>query len=504
MGMSVFRNQRSPRELIVILKTEAGVIDHDEISSFPLTDQASQLSDFLKARGAKIRPIRTQPLLVSDHSTQNKASEIEPLLSQFHHVSAADFILDPLKADLERHPGVEACYIKPASGPPALGFTSPLSNETVISAAKTPNFSNRQGYLMAAPVGVDALHAWTHQGGRGLGVRIIDCEWSWNFSHEDLVSHCGGAIVGTPGTSDDDHGTCVIGSIVGNDNGFGITGIAPDAQLFTAAFPSVETDFGTAAIIMSAADHLSAGDILLLEIHRPGPCAPNPMKSQEGFIAVEWWPDDFKAISYATSRGIIVVEAAGNGVQNLDNPVYSNAPKDFPKGWRNPFALGGPDSGAIIVGAGNPPAGTHGRRHDTLGWDDIYVDRARCGFSNYGSRVDCQGWGWEVTTLGTGDLQGGADSVQNHNRLYTDQFAGTSSASPIISGTLACVQGALRASGRPVLNALSARQILRTTGSPQQAAPGRGVDQHIGLRPDLRAILTLLLRPKKSEPPSDV
>ena len=38
-----------------------------------------------------------------------------------------------------------------------------------------------------------------------------------------------------------------------------------------------------------------------------------------------------------------------------------------------------------------------------------------------------QGWGWEVTSTGYGDLQGGSDK----NRWYTDQFNGTSSASPI-------------------------------------------------------------------------
>jgi hypothetical protein len=85
------------------------------------------------------------------------------------------------------------------------------------------------------------------------------------------------------------------------------------------------------------------------------------------------------------------------------------------------------------VGAGAPPPGTHGRDHGP--------DRSRLDFSNHGSAVDAQGWGREVTTCGYGDLQGGGDE----DRWYSDTFSGTSSASPVVVGTLACVQGILKA-----------------------------------------------------------
>ena len=93
------------------------------------------------------------------------------------------------------------------------------------------------------------------------------------------------------------------------------------------------------------------------------------------------------------------------------------------------------DSGAILVGAGAPPPGTHGRDHGP--------DRSRLDFSNFGARVDAQGWGEEVTTCGYGDLQGGT----NEDLWYTDTFSGTSSASPIVVGALGCLQGVLRARG---------------------------------------------------------
>src|SRR6185436_15379996 len=184
-----------------------------------------------------------------------------------------------------------------------------------------------------------------------------------------------------------------------------------------------------------------------------------------------WWPDDYDAIRYASSRGVIVVEAAGNGARNLDNAIYDTPATGFPSGWSNPFRRGARDSGAILVGAGAPPPGTHGANHGP--------DRSRLDFSNYGAAVDAQGWGREVTTCGYGDLQGGG----NEDLWYTNQFSGTSSASPIVTGVVACIQGMAKARNRPVLTFQQVRNCLRTTGSPQQAAPGRPVTQRIGNRP---------------------
>lgn len=337
----------------------------------------------------------------------------------------------------------------------------------------SPSFETRQGYLGAAPGGIDARHAWTVSGGRGAGVQVIDCEWGWRFTHEDLRTNQGGVVVGT-GSTDTNHGTAVLGEISGDVNSFGVTGIAPDAVVYGAAF-----SMPTAQAIQQAADRVSAGDILLLEIHRAGPDASGA--GQDGYIAVEWWPDDYLAIRYAVNRGVVVVEAAGNGARDLDNAVYDTRPAGFPTWWVNPFRRTTLDSGAVVVGAGAPPPGTHGRDHGP--------DRSRLDFSNYGACVDAQGWGREVTSTGYGDLQGGA----SQDLWYTDMFSGTSSASPIVVGALACVQGTLRAAGRIPLSPGRARQLLRAGGSPQQDAPGRPSTQRIGSRPDLRQLIPMAL-----------
>jgi Subtilase family len=369
---------------------------------------------------------------------------------------------------------VAGAYVKPpAELPASINDMAPRAEEP---PAVTPSFRYRQLYLDAAPVGVDAVWAHAQPGGKSAGVDIVDIEGAWRFTHEDLLQRQGGVIGGTPSSqlSWRNHGTAVVGVIGGDDNGIGVTGIAPEAR--QRAIAIFGPGAGSSPAIRQAADALATGDLLLIELHRPGPRAG--LAGQFGYIPVEWWPDDFDAIVYAVARGVIVVEAAGNGSQDLDDPVYDTAQQGFPAGWSNPFRRSVRDSGAVVVGAGAPPPGTHGR--------DWGPDRSRLDFSNYGSMIDAQGWGREVATCGYGDLQGGAAS---EDYWYTDQFSGTSSASPIVTGALASVQGILRAGGGGLLTPATARRYLRETGSPQQPRPGAPASQRIGSRPDIRSLV---------------
>jgi len=392
----------------------------------------------------------------------------------YHRVVAEDSRLDQIASALREIKAIEAAYVKPRTQP-AVNTMQATGAPTL--PGQTPDFSARQDYLQAAPSGIDAHFAWTSPGGKGAGVKIIDVEGAWRLTHEDLQTNKLGLLGGTQSTDIGwrNHGTAVIGVFSATANTFGVTGICADAQVgVVAIFGNGRT---SSLAIREAADQLNAGDILLIELHRPGPRhAYADRDDQEGYIAVEWWPDDFDAIQYAVRRGVIVVEAGGNGAQNLDDALYDSPDAGFPADWQNPFRRLNSDSGAILVGAGAPPPNTHGR--------DWGPDRSRLDFSNYGSAIDVQGWGREVTTCGYGDLQSSSEDA-----WYTDQFAGTSSASPVVVGALGCVQGVRRASGSALLTPIGARALLRSTGSPQQAAPGRPMTQRIGNRPDLRQLL---------------
>jgi len=102
-----------------------------------------------------------------------------------------------------------------------------------------------------------------------------------------------------------------------------------------------------------------------------------------------------------------------------------------------------------------------------------------------GALVDAQGWGREVTTCGYGDLQGGA----NEDIWYTDRFSGTSSASPIVTGVIACIQGMARARGVPVLTPAQVRNCLRTNrlaAAGRAGPPGHPAHRHSSGHPRLR------------------
>lgn len=471
------------RELIVVSRPELTAFPSD-IRTEMASSAALSFSKLVKqvigsSKRTKLvslfEPTVLEESLTPDAFTLGLA-DVSPLdllpMSAFHSVIAPEDELEEIAKELTELDVVEAAYIKPPAMPASLNEMAPCREEP---PSLTPDFTSRQLYLNPAPEGIDAKYAWKFHGGRGDGIRIIDCEWGWRFTHEDLQSHTGGVVVGTPSTEFDNHGTAVLGEYSGDANSFGIVGICSNAHASAASFQKMNT----ATVIQRAANKLTAGDILLLEIHRPGPDASG--SGQDGYIAIEWWPDDLAAIRYAVSRGIIVVEAAGNGGRNLDAHIYENRPTGFPLSWRNPFNPANPTSGAVVVGAGAPPPGTHGRDHGP--------DRSRLGFSNYGRRIDAQGWGREVTTTGYGDLQGGA----NRDLWYTDQFSGTSSASPIVVGALGCVQGILKARKKPLLTSGQAISLLRSTGSPQQDAPSRPRTQRIGNRPDLRELIPAAL-----------
>ncbi|MET8447653.1 S8 family peptidase [Streptomyces sp. NPDC005209] len=472
-----FTYRGAERELIVVARAEARLrAGTDGVRSAAGTD-VSALAMFLGDE-----QLTLEPLFGSEERVRQSGTEGAPDLTLFYRLRGGDDRAQELCARIAALPGIDTAYVKPGAVP----ATAPADDRRLKEGAPvTPDFSGRQGYLRRGPEGIDAHWAWQRPGGSGQGVTVIDVEGAWQLGHEDLAAKLAGVVVGTPLTdlAWRNHGTAVIGVLGGDRGECGITGIVPEA---VTAAASVRTA-GTAAAIHAAADRLGPGDLIVVGLHRPGPRFDYADRDdQRGYLPLEWWPDDFAAIRHATDRGVLVVAAAGNGAESLDDAVYERRPDGFPAWWRNPFDPSNPASGAILVGAGAPPPGTHGRDHGP--------DRSRLAFSNYGARVDAQGWGREVTTTGgfwdrPGDLQGGPEEIA----WYTDAFSGTSAATPVVAGALAALQGMLRAAAQPPMSADRAREVLRATGSPQQDAPGRPASQRIGGRPDVRAAVTRLL-----------
>ncbi|MEJ0091896.1 MAG: hypothetical protein WDN46_00160 [Methylocella sp.] len=249
-------------------------------------------------------------------------------------------------------PGVSNVYVKPAVGCP---LAPPCAKPT--APAVVPDYSVQQGYLDAAPAGIGARNfAWTLPDGKGDNVRFIDIEGGWTVDHVELRG-TGCLIGGQPFTDADwtNHGTAALGVLRAADNSFGVMGIAPEASFNAISHQGL----GSAGAIDLASCSLQAGDITLLEMHRPGPrFGLQSRDDQQGYIAVEWWPDDFLAVRRAVLRGVIVVEAAGNGAQDLDDFLHDTPDPSFPETWANSFKGAAPVKVRNLLRASGSPQTT--------------------------------------------------------------------------------------------------------------------------------------------------
>jgi len=332
-------------------------------------------------------------------------------------------------------PGLTRPVPAPSQAPGLAQRALPSDLKIAALRDRTPDFSPLQGYLYDSPVGIWADSAWTFPGGLGQGVKIISLEWGWLWTHEDLKDPFYTAHEQGPS----DHGTGVVGEYAGQHNGYGINGISPEVEIGGIHLEDV------ASGILEAISVLSPGDLYNMSIQVGGP---------ENWMPMEWSPDCFAAIQTGSALGVICLEAAGNGSVDLDDARYGDY---FDRRVR--------DSGAIMCGAGTPQG--------------LNAE----GFSNYGERVSLQAWGSSVVTTCCGDLQGGDPEVQ-----YTAGFSGTSSATPMVAGAVASLQGQGLALFGVVLTPALAEEILSVTGTPHNGT------RPIGERPNLAAAREWLIR----------
>ncbi len=316
----------------------------------------------------------------------------------------------------------------------------------------TPDFRECQTYLFSdRPNGPYFSRAWAYHGGGGTGITVADIEYNCHRYHEDLVHALENrdevVIAGFENPSMDlmNHGTAVAGMLVGEDNPSGITGICPGVSM-RLCYVMGDNIADAVDITQSV---LNPGDVILLEMQVPGPNYHG--SGQHGMVPVEYIPSVFDAIRVAVDLGRVVVEPAGNGSENLDDPVYGR--------W---FDREDQDSGAILVGAGFP----FELRPET--------------YSNYGSRVDVHGWGSGIWTTGYGNAPA---SPAEMNRWYTHNFGGTSGASAMVAAAVACFQGVARAAMATPFSPRHVRQILIDTGHPVLSG------HPIGPLPDIGAAL---------------
>lgn len=379
----------------------------------------------------------------SEHISSN-------LLNYYIVENQGDIDVQALLAKFEKSSLIETAYLQEEETPPE----ERLPNLSV-NPYDEPRLT-RQGYLEPAPLGINAPYAWSINGGDGKGTTFVDMEYGWLLSHEDLVNQKIELMSGQNKSEHHDHGTSVLGIVSAEDNNIGGIGIAPKAKVKVVSQIRDNGNYNTADAILSAVNNMQAGDILLLEAQ-----ATYDGYGDKNYFPVEVKPDIFDAIRMGTNKGIIIIEAGANGGNDLDQFRDRNG-----KQVLNRNSPDFKDSGAIMVGAAS-----------------ARVPHKRSYFSNYGSRVDVYGWGNAVDTTD-------AKPSEFITNLYTSSFAGTSSASPIIAGAAASIQGIAKNNLGGVYTPRQLRDILSDSSTGTKS--NDPTSDKIGVLPDLKAILSKL------------
>ncbi|NEW08361.1 hypothetical protein GK047_20390 [Paenibacillus sp. SYP-B3998] len=348
---------------------------------------------------------------------------------------------------------VEDAYLSQKPGLPQQTASAPLPNSTPVLSGDDPRYS-LQGYAQSAPTGTNSTYAWQFEGGDGKGIKWADVEWNWALNHEDLAAHKMQLLPGSTNDGDGRHGTAVLGVVSAVDNTIGNIGMASKAQPYASSLVRVAGNWSTTEAILSATQVLSAGDVILLEIQ---------VGSNNAWMPIEVQTAEFDAIKYATSLGITVVAAAGNG--NVDLDLYKTWDNKYTFNPNNPDFK---DSGSILVGAGSSTVPHH-----------------RLGFSNQGNRIDAYGYGENVATLDSTSV--------NSTTGYTDTFNGTSSASPVVVGTIIQLQGIAKAKFGVPYTPAEIRRLLRWL--PYNVPTSDPASDRIGSLPNLQEIITNLPTP---------
>ncbi len=326
---------------------------------------------------------------------------------------------------------------------------SPIKPPSDIAPATT-NFEVNQTYLGPNP-GINMQYAW-NLGLSGSGIKVRDIEYGFNSNHEELnsvnVSIAPGMTISSSATTAyTEHGTSVFGIIMADKGSYGVSGLAYGAQEMI-LFPEwQQSGYNRVFAVSQAIQNSQPGDVIIYEMQA--------YDASSNLLPAEYDLTVWNLTKAATDAGIIIVEAAANGTRNLDSPTYASY-------------MNRGNSGAILVGAA-----TSDLNHEKMS------------YSNYGSRVDLQGWGQNVFTSGfTGSyfLVGG-----DLNQGYTN-FEGTSSATPMVAGCVIVLQAYYHSLTGNYLSPLEMRNLLVTTGIPQ----GNPVTGHIGPLPNMQAALNAI------------
>ena len=181
----------------------------------------------------------------------------------------------------------------------------------------------------AAPSGVDAVGRG-HKPRTGSGNRIIDVEGKWRFTHEDLTQNQEASSPDTlAGVDWNQPWHAVLGEYSATSYG-GIIGIASDAVASACCRParSAPPRRSTRRVATPRRRHHPARNASSRTALRVRSRA-RPARLHRGRVVAR----PIRRDPERHDLGIIVVEAAGNGAENLDDALYQTS-AGVPVGWK--------------------------------------------------------------------------------------------------------------------------------------------------------------------------
>ena len=249
------------------------------------------------------------------------------------------------------------------------------------------------------------IHPWPTQRYTGKGIKIVIIDTSLDTEHEDL---CGGiaktynVLTKTedvkPKVNDNidvaTHGTAVTGIAAATSNNKGISGIAPDAEIYFIRIPFDENSY--VRYLVDAFEKAKEWGTDVVNCSWGTGDVDDSLKSAIRDLAIHG----------RNGKGTIIVFASGNGGDDGIGDDMGNDESAIPE--------------VLGIGATNK-------------------FNRRTKYSNYGSELDLMAPGGEyigLTTLDpTGTLGDSDGNYIHYNERYA--FAGTSASAPVVTGIVA-------------------------------------------------------------------